>query len=357
MSKNNKSPLGIFIEAIGLYFSNFDKFIKYMTFPVLGQIGGLGLVFFLTYFYAKHIPENLGVNVLILLSILITLPGLILFTKAFWEYLVAYGAVNSMLENMLKSGRVYDFEAHTELIKRRTIPFIGLWMLFGIFSLLAMIPLLWVPAGVFAVFFVLVFQVFTYEPELSPIGCVKKSLQLIKGHFASTFMLMTFAGLLTYVFVPQIFNSLFSISRLTACFSNAITPFVEELPISELNSLLAVAYIPPLKIDDIANFVVTTMVAQIVIQYTLPLRSILWGMWYKELNGSIPEQVKSSKARSSKKSRKDEEERPSEKLMKETNKKYSTVDESKKSASSRKKYSAKKLDRNILRRAMEKEEE
>ena len=81
-----------------------------------------------------------------------------IFVKSFWEYLVAYGAVNSMLENMLKSGKVYDFDAHTELIKRRTMPFVGLWFLFGFFSLISVIPFFWVPCGVLAVFFVLVFQ-------------------------------------------------------------------------------------------------------------------------------------------------------------------------------------------------------
>ena len=47
-----------------------------------------------------------------------------------------------MLENMLRSGKVYDFDAHTELIKRRALSFIGLWMLFGIFSLVAICPLM-----------------------------------------------------------------------------------------------------------------------------------------------------------------------------------------------------------------------
>lgn len=136
MAKKNKTPLGIFIESIGLYFSNFDKFVKYMTFPVLGQVGGLLLVLILTMIYTKHIPQIENINILILLSILVTLPGLLIFTKAFWEYLVAYGAVNSMLDNMLKSGKVYDFDAHTELIKRRSVPFVGLWFLFGVFSLL-----------------------------------------------------------------------------------------------------------------------------------------------------------------------------------------------------------------------------
>ena len=340
MTKKNKTPLGIFIESIGLYFSNFNQFIKYMSFPVLGQVLGLGLVFVCVYFYSKNMPFLVekyaafnNFSTLILCSILVTLPGMIIFIKAFWEYLVAYGAVNSMLENMLRSGKVYDFDAHTELIKRRTIPFVGLWFLFGIFSALAIIPFFWIIAGILAVYFVLVFQVFTYEPELSPIGCVKKSLLLVKGHFASTFMLMTLAGALTYYLVPQIINFAFNWAHINQFFANVITPIVAELPVEELNRIISYIYLPPIKVEEIAIFAVTTTIAQVLIQYTLPLRSILWGMWYKELNGSLPQQVEKKK-KSSKK-------RPSEKLMEESHKRFST----------------KKLDRNILKRAMEKDDE
>ncbi len=339
MTKKNKTLLGIFIESIGLYFSNFDKFVKYMTFPVLGQLGGLSLVFLLTYFYAKNMPAliekfpNLNSFSLLLgVAILLILPGLSIFMKAFWEYLVAYGAVNSMLENMLKSGKVYDFDAHTELIKRRAVPFIGLWFLFGIFSLVSVIPFFWVPCGVLAVFFVLVFQVFTYEPELSPIGCVKKSLQLVKGHFASTFMLIALVGALTYVLVPQLVNMIFSYIKLTPILAGWLTPIVAEFPLNEWNNWLSYLYIKPIKAEEIALFAITTYIAQIFIQYSLPLRSILWGMWYKELNGSIPKTVEKKKSYKSKK--------PSEKLME----------------ASHKKYSSKKLDRNLLKRAMEKDD-
>jgi len=113
MSKKNNTVLGIFMESIGLYFSNFYKFVKYMTFPVLGQIFGLLLVFLLTFFYAKNMPlliEKFPTldNYLIIVStlLILTLPGLIIFMKAFWEYLIAYGAINSMFENMTKSGKV-----------------------------------------------------------------------------------------------------------------------------------------------------------------------------------------------------------------------------------------------------------
>ena len=340
MSKKNNTALNIFLESVGLYFSNFDKFVKYMSFPVLGQVLGLSLVFLLTYFYAKHMPvliqkyETLNnFTLLVVFAILIMLPGLIIFIKAFWEYLVAYGAVNSMLENMLKSGRVYDFEAHTELIKRRTLPFVGLWFLFGVFSLIASIPFFWVPCGVLAVFFVLIFQVFTYEPELSPIGCAKKSFELVKGHFASTFLLMALIGALTYVLIPQLANLFFEYTHLTKAFSLAILPIIKELPVAELNSYLSYLYLPALQNENIALFFVTTFLAQIFIQYTLPLRSILWGMWYRKLNGALPKTDEKKKSKKIKK--------PSENLMEKTNKKYST----------------KKLDRNILKRAMEKDED
>ena len=321
MAKKTKTPLGIFTESIGLYFSNFDKFIKYMSFPVLGQIAGLGLVFLITFFYTANLPALIdrfhaldNFNFLILISIVITLPGLAIFVKAFWEYLVAYGAINSMLENMLKSGKVYDFDAHTELIKRRTIAFVGLWFLFGIFSIIAICPLFWIICGILAVYFVLVFQIFTFEPERSPVGCVKRSLILIKGHFASTFMLMALAGALTYIFIPQVCIKLFDISGINNFLAGMLIPLIEQLPEINLGSFGVISK------SDIAAFTIETFIAQILIQYTLPMRSILWSMWYKELNT---------------------EKRPSEKLMEKSNKKYGK----------------KKLDKNILKRAMEKDEE
>ena len=337
MTKQNKTPLGIFAESIGLYFSNFDKFVQYMSFPVLGQIAGLGLVLLITFFYTQNLPNLIekypalnNFNTLILLSIIITLPGLAIFIKAFWDYLVAYGAINSMLDNMLKSGRVYDFDAHTELVKRRSVPFVGLWFLFGIFSILAICPLFWVVCGILAIYFVLVFQIFTFEPELSPAGCVKRSLNLIKGHFASTFMLMTFVGLLTYLFIPQIVIKLFDIGNINNFFANLIMPIVNQLP--DLN--LQMYGLPEISKENIALFTIQTFVAQILIQYTLPLRSILWSMWYRELaKADFKPKETTSKKRKTK--------RPSEKLME----------------ASRKKYSKKKLDPNILKRASEKDEE
>ena len=160
-------------------------------------------------------------------------------------------------------------------------------------------------------------------------------LRVAKGHFASTFMLIALVGALTYVLIPQLVNLLFEYTNITILLKNMIIPVIKNLPLAEWNSYLAYLYLPPLQEENVALFTVTTFIAQIFIQYTLPLRSILWGMWYKELNGGKLYVSKEDRPR--KKSSK----KPSEKLMEASNKKYSS----------------KKLDRNILKRAMQKEDE
>ena len=315
--KKSQTPFKIFLKSIGLYFLNFDKFALYMTFPVLGQAAGLGLILLTTFFYTSNLPRLMvlfpslnNFNTLILLSVLITLPGLVLLIKAFWEYLVAYGAVNSMLDNMLKSGKVYDFRAHTELVKRRTPAFAGLWFVAGIFSIIALCPLCWIICAILAVYFVLIFQVFTFEPEQNPLGCAKRSLELIKGHFASTFLLLILAGVLTYIFIPQVCVKLFDIIGVNYFFAGLISPLSDIMPDLNFPWLSAAG--------DISLLLVQTWISSIFIQYTLPMRSVMWSLWYKELN---------------------KEKGPSEKLMEK----------------SRKKYGKKKLDENILRRATEKD--
>ena len=338
MSKKNKTPLGIFTESIGLYFSNFDKFVKYMTFPVLGQILGLLLILGITVIYSQNLPSLLqkfpnlaNVKSLICLSVVVALPGLAIFTKAFWEYLVAYGAINSMFENLYKSGKVYDFNAHTQLIKRRSIPFIALWMLFGIFSLVASFPLFWVIGAIFTIYFVLIFQAFTFESDLSPLDCVKKSLSLVKGHFLSTLLLFCLIGVLTYIFIPQVVLKIFALVNLNSIIANLFTPISNLVPINDFNIFLKPYGIPEITVTQINVFFIETIIAQILIQYTLPMRSILWALWYKELDGGAKFHTQVS----------GKNKKPSEKLME----------------ASRKKYGKKKLDRNIIERASKKDEE
>lgn len=292
MAKIKDSVFDIFGQAVKLYFTNFGSFFKYMAFPVFGQILGIILTLLASFFYAQNLPKWIvqgglfdNFSMIFLVLFLITLPGLLIFAKAFWDYLVAYGAVNSMVENMLKSGKVYDFPAHTELITRRTASFVGVWLLLGLFAIVGIFPLFWVIAGILFVYFILVFQVFTFEPQKNPIECFQKSATIIKGNFARTLGLMALLGGLTYWILPEAIKLFFNFVNIIGFFAIPIDVWAQQLPINEINKMLIqtpVAY----QITSlwIAKFIVAGSLGYIITCMTLPLRSICWALWYKNLN-------------------------------------------------------------------------
>lgn len=292
MAKIKNSVWAIFFESVKLYFTNFGSFFKYLAFPVFGQVAGIILTFFATFLYTQSLPKLIsggGVfnnfSMIFLVLLLITLPGLFIFIKAFWDYLVAYGAINSMTENMIKSGKVYDFAAHTELITRKTPSFVGLWLLFGLFVMIGYFPLFWVVAFILFVYFVLIFQVFTFEPDKTPVACFQKSMQIIKGNFARTLGLMILLFLFTYCFLPEIVKFLFDFVTLISLFAIPLDVWVNQFPINDVNkALMTLPFAIQISSLFIAKAIVSSFIGYCVICFTLPIRSIAWSLWYKNLN-------------------------------------------------------------------------
>lgn len=292
MAKAANSVLGVFWQGTKLYFSNSISFFKYLAFPVFGQILGIVLILFASYLYScclKNliVPGGIFDNFLVIffVLILVTLPGLFILIKAFWEYLVAYGAINSMVENMLKSGKVYDFHAHTEVITRRSASFGTLWLLLAILGLIGSFPLFWVISGILAVYFILVFQVFAYEPDKSPIGCFKKSMAIIKGNFARTVGLIALLGVFTYWLIPEGIKYLFIIANITSVLAIPFDSIAQKLPINEMNIMFRQFHLP----YQVTSLMMAKAMVEALLGYaltclTLPWRSISCALWYKNLN-------------------------------------------------------------------------
>ena len=326
--KNNQNVLQIFGQAIKIYIFNLGNFTKYMSFPVLGQILGLALIILLSYLYSVNLPNFLDKHselnnyyALIGMTILVTFPGLALFCKAFWEYLVAYGALNSMTATIVKNSKLYDFHAHNELITRKSFSFILLWLLYSLFLGLSTFPLFWVIGIILAIYFVLIFQIFTFE-NLSPIKVFQKSFNLIKGYFFQTLFLFSLVAIITYVLVPYVFDIILDFIKIKFYLTQWILPCFSN--VSEFSQISN---------ENIINIIISLIFSQIIIQYTLPLRSILWTLWYEKLNKyGVSENKKTSNKN---------KKRPSEKLME----------------NSHKKYGKKRLDNDILRRATEKDDD
>ena len=51
MVKKNKTVFEIFLQGVGLYFSNIDKFLHYMLYPVFGQLFGVIVIYYSVVFY------------------------------------------------------------------------------------------------------------------------------------------------------------------------------------------------------------------------------------------------------------------------------------------------------------------
>ena len=322
-TKTDKSIWVIFFESLKIYALNLHKFLLYMAFPVLGTLLGLGLIFGLTYWFSSNIshfivkyPALENISTFMLVITLLVLPGLLILLKAFWDYLVAYGALNSMAEGALTTGRVYDFPAHNAVVKSRTLTYVMLWILFGIFTVFATFPLFWVLGGIFFVYFILIFQVFTFDENISAISCFRESLNLIKGKFARTAVLLIIQGLILFL-VYQGLTVLFEALRLNELMNGMFSIWAMGLPLDEINTVYQKfnMLITP---DMISQYIIANITGFIALGFTLPLRSISWTLWYKNI------QNKSSAEASVKKPRK---------------------------------TAQKKLDKNILKRAMQDDEE
>jgi len=294
--KIENSIFSILFEGARIYGANFVSFTKYMLFPVLGQVLGLGLIFWLAAIYADRLPELMekypafnDFSTQIVCVMLIMIPGMLIVMKALWDFLVAYGALNSMAESAVNTGKVYDFPAHNAVITNRTFKFIALWFVIGVMMLLASFPLLWLFGGIFFIYFVLVFQVFTFEEDASIYDCFKRSLMLIKGNFARTFVIMAVIAFFTHYLFVQGFSVFFDLTKITEGLGSLFEGWItNNIPIDGFNNYM-VNINPRFEVitsSKIAGMFVYNIVFFIVTGLTLPLRSICWTLWYKALSSA-----------------------------------------------------------------------
>ncbi|MBR2525079.1 hypothetical protein IKE67_01295 [bacterium] len=304
MTSENKTVFQIFIDSAGIYAKHLPEFIKYMSFPVFGQIIGIILSFALSLGYAYTIGASMSDATLSFgITMLLAIPGLIIFTKAFWEYLVAYVALNSMTENTIKSGRIYDISSHKKVAtsSKRIGEFITLWLLFGLFTIVSIFPPMWIISAVVFVFLVLLFQVFTFEKNMSAVECFKRSAKLVSADFWKTAGMLIIIGVFSYFLLPKLVEFILGVLQIVKLFIFLLDPIVAKmLPIAEWNEKFAILNIPYMITSlDFTKMILSSIISGLVICFTLPLRSICWTLWYKQLCvNEIKAKSKKKKAKS-----------------------------------------------------------
>lgn len=293
----NRSVWLIFFEGIKIFALNIHKFMLYMAFPVLGQILGIFLIFGLTFWFTQNMQDIAAkydalnnMSSMITLIVVSVIPGVLILIKAFWDYLVAFVALNSMTEGYLNTGRVYDFKAHNSVATQKSFSFITIWFLISIMTILGILPVFWIFAGLFFVYFILVFQVFTFENGLSPVGYFKRSMFLIKGKFGRTFLLMAILTIFTYVILVSGLGVLFDAFNWTNPLAKMFEAWAYTLPIDPLEQYGVTPSV-------IGTELVKQLIFFLAIGFSLPIRSICWTLWYNELAFEDEPVVKKPKKR------------------------------------------------------------
>lgn len=310
--KIRNSIWSVLFEGIKIYISNIDKFVLYMLFPVFGQLIGLALTFGLTIGFAEKVAQKAhSMTTALLYIFLLALPGLMIFIKAFWDYMVAYVALNSMTEGALTTGRVYDFQSHREVATRRAFKYIGFLMLIGILSLglsfCTIIPILGlIPPLIIWIYFILVYQIFTFEDDLSIIDCFRRSKYLVKGDWWRTFALMFILGFFSVYIITIGVTVIFDLFNLTSKISSIFNIVGYSLPLDYINKPLVYLHLKPVTVEFISEFIFTCILGSIVAGLSLPIRSICYTIWYRVLVSLKDD--KEEKNKKQKKSKKGKEE-------------------------------------------------
>jgi len=307
MSGKN-SVWGVVGKGFKIYLRYIHKFFLYMTFPVFGQLLGLVLIFVPVYYLQGAIPELSSkyeffsdpsrIMALVLIAIL---PGLILLLSAFWKYLVAYSALNSMTQSALVSGKIYDFPAHNSIVNKNIWNFLIIWLVLSMLAILSLSPLFALICGILMIFFIPVFQIFTFEQDKNGFECIKRSFELVKKDLGKVLGILLILSI--FLFVLSIVATILSSNYIDADkylsgYSNLILGLQ---PLVNLNKEFAqyAEYGINFQIttEMISALILLSATGFIVWGYTLPLRSVCWTLWYKKNSntGSEKKAKKSSK--------------------------------------------------------------
>lgn len=288
----------VLFEGLKIYFSNIDKFILYMLFPVLGQVLGIALCFGLTLGLSDKIAAKAdSISSAMLFILLLSIPGLLIFAKAFWDYVVAYVALNSMTEGAVTSGKVYDFKSHNEVATRRSFKYIGFLLILSVLMSLGTSIFFIIPGFVLWIYLILIFQIFTFEPDLSIWECYKKSFVLVKGDWGRTFSLMLILAFFSIFIITQGITVVFDYLNLTKSVCSIFDFIGKLLPLHTINHAFSYARLPyNITVEMVSNWIFVTILSCIVAGLTLPIRSICWSLWYKNLSDiKDTEQVRDTK--------------------------------------------------------------
>lgn len=275
----------VLFEGLKIYFLNIDKFFLYMLFPVFGQIIGIALAMGLSLSLMQTVVEKTD-NALtaLLYVILLAVPGLLIFAKAFWDYMVAYVALNSMTEGAVTTGKVYDFQSHNEVATRRTMSYVVFLLVICALSSVGSTIFFIVPGFIVWIYLILAYQVFTFEPDLNITDILKRSFLLVKGSWFRTLAILAILTFFSIFIITQGVIVIFDFLNITNWICSILDEYTSMFPLELVNEILEYCNLQIITPTMISHLILTSALSFVVAGLTLPIRSICWTLWYMVLS-------------------------------------------------------------------------
>ncbi|MBE7704780.1 MAG: hypothetical protein E7Z90_03065 [Cyanobacteria bacterium SIG29] len=279
--KSNKffGAFQIFFASIKTYFLYLDQCAKYLAFPIFGQLISLVLLLTITYFFATNIENIKNIHEffnndkhLLTTFYVIIAPFLLVFLKAFFNYLIAFCSLNILFftNSKSKKSKNIDFCANDNVIKRKLPNYIFLLLIVSLCSIFP--PIL--------IFLSLCFQVFALEGDVSAPKAFSRSFELVKDNIIPTIIMIILCWGSTYYFLPELFMWVSEKVSLSTFVLTKLEIFYSLLPIENYNEILSNINMST-NVTELAMYSFYAMLSFVIIGFTLPFRCCCFTELYR----------------------------------------------------------------------------
>ncbi|MDD3593433.1 MAG: hypothetical protein PHX18_02280 [Candidatus Gastranaerophilales bacterium] len=261
-------PISVFTiigNGTKLYFQNLITLTIPVLAPVLGMLAGLALILLPVFYVSKNaveivqIPIFSNIITLLITTLIATIPGFIVFKLAFWNYMLKMVSLNLITSDIIKKKIPKHHSHYTKIISLRTKDYLimlFIWLLLWIMAIILpcgiflfdvqplLVPFLLVGLEAIMIFLMMIlsvylslsFQVFGFEPALTPIQTLERSFSLIVNNFWRTLLILIVLTIITSLVVPQIIvwfaDILMLKNTIAAPFENIISSYVANSKIA-----------------------------------------------------------------------------------------------------------------------------
>lgn len=318
-----KKSMSIFsIIGIGtkLYCQNIFLLSAPVVMPVLGILVGMFLAIYLPLHFISNyelLCEKYSffkeLWVYITAVIVACLPGLVIFKLGFWNYMLKIVSLNLFVDDIIKQKLLKHHSQYTKIISLRTKDYLAMlfiWMMIIImglalpfivketnsdiwFSMILFIVLLVLAIlllSILCVYLSLSFQVFAFEPSLTPMQTLEKSFKLVLNNFWRLFIMIAFLSIIVSGIIPQIIVFILDALMLKNIIAEPFAKFLDNLFLTLPNVQAVTEGLLHTINSDISQFMLEapkqiafSLISTVISLFMMPLGTCYYVLFYKDV--------------------------------------------------------------------------